>query len=131
MLQRIVKSYAGLVPVAANATGPTVVTLTEPVEGWEPGTYRASRMGIFGSGPLGDYGDWLARLDRYSGESRALTAHGVQPCVLGPTACAEIRDALERIWPQEAEGGGEYAMLTDLWIEAAIRGANNGLVRVT
>lgn len=130
MLQRIVESYAELAPVDADATGLDLVTLTEPVEGWEPGTYRAQRIHTFTTGPLEMYGAWLARLDGYSCAFRALTAHGVQGCTLGPAACQMLKDALTDVWPHEAASGDGWATLTDLWIDAVSFGANNGLVRV-
>lgn len=130
MIQRIVESYGQLTPVAADATGLDLVTLAEPVEGLAAGTYRAGKIGTFATGPLDVYGQWLDRLDGYSCGFKVLTTHGVQPCVLGAESCRMLQALLGAAWPSEAASGDGWAMLTDLWIEAVTRGANNGIVRV-
>lgn len=130
MNQRTITAYADLTPVADDATGPDLLTLAAPVEGFEPGTYRYACSWSFTSGHLADYTDWLAQVDGYGRGARVLTRHGIAPFALGPAASALILDALRDSWAVAAQDE-DAASLTDLWLDALALGAHNGLVRVT
>lgn len=130
MNQRTITAYADLRPVADDATGPDILTLTAPVEGFEPGTYRYARAWSFTTGHLADYADWLAQIDAYGAGVRVITHHGIAPYALGPAACALALATLREAWVVAAQDE-DSASLTDCWLDALALGAHNGLVRVT